>query len=53
MLEDLPKSFWGEALKTAVLINNQLLRAANNGNAPLKRWNDGPARSVFEIHRFG
>jgi len=27
--------------------------AANNGEAPIKRWNDRPAQLVFEIHRFG
>jgi len=55
LLEDsgLPKSLWGEALKTSVIINNQLPTSANNGDAPLKRWNDGSARSVFEIHKFG
>jgi transposase InsO family protein len=49
---DLPKNMWGEALNTAVAINNRLPTAANDDKVPISRWDMTLNRTTTHLHRF-
>ncbi len=49
----LPKSLLGEAVITAVAINNRLPTRANDDVAPIVKWDSSLSPSIAHLHHFG